>query len=384
MGRLLAVFLAAVFLTMAAPLRAERWKVQYFFDENHDTMMIEDLAFPSSQRGIAVGTIYNQFNPERNVRYISLLTSDGGEHWAEVPLKDHPRSLFFLNDSTGWLVTDSGLWFTEESGRSWLKISEQKKPDRKLGVTPPGGLITRVWFVDPQHGFAVGLQKTALESLDGGKTWKPLEEAAKPEANAGHVVYSQIWMDGTKGVIFGSSIPPRVDDPHLPTWMEPERAVKRKQIPTMTLLLQTLDSGATWRSSTAPLFGNIIAARLAGSDGMAVFSFAEGFEWPADVYHLNMTTGETKRVFAEKDRRVTDCAVFEGQRGFLAAVEPPGKLNTAPVPGKVKILKSANLNDWEEMKVDYKAVARSVVLAGPDPEHQWAATDTGFILHLIP
>ena len=36
------------------------------------------------------------------------------------------------------------------------------------------------------------------------------------------------------------------------------------------------------------------------------------------------------------------------------------------------------------MPVDYKANARSLVLAGPDAEHQWAATDTGMILWLIP
>jgi hypothetical protein len=52
------------------------------------------------------------------------------------------------------------------------------------------------------------------------------------------------------------------------------------------------------------------------------------------------------------------------------------------VPGKVRILSSANLADWEEMNVDYRAVAGFVTLAGPDSEHVWAATDTGMILQL--
>lgn len=376
----LLAFLLALFSSL---LCAQSWKVQYFFDQDHDTMMIEDLVFPSLQRGIAVGTIHDELNPDKKARYVSLVTSDGGQNWAQVPLKDHPRSLFFLNESTGWMVTDSAIWFTNESGRSWAKVGEQKKPSHKLGETPPGGLLTRVWFVDEKHGFGVGLQKTVEETLDGGKTWKPIEEAAKPDAKPGHTAYVTIWMDGKKGIIFGSSIPARVDDPRLPSWMEPERAVKRKEVPTLTLLLQTLDGGTTWKSSTAPLFGNVVSARMAGTDGLAVFSFAEGFEFPSEVYHLDMKSGQTKRVFADKERRVTDCAIF-GNSGYLAAVEPPGRLNTVPVPGKVKILKSANLNDWEEMKVDYKAVARSLVLAGPDPEHQWAATDTGYILHLVP
>jgi hypothetical protein len=34
------------------------------------------------------------------------------------------------------------------------------------------------------------------------------------------------------------------------------------------------------------------------------------------------------------------------------------------------------------MPVDYRVVAQSLVLAGPDSEHLWAATDTGMILQL--
>jgi len=82
--------------------------------------------------------------------------------------------------------------------------------------------------------------------------------------------------------------------------------------------------------------------------------------------------------------RVTDCAVFAGPRAFLAAVEPPGKLNSIPIPGKVRVLSSTNWTDWTEMDVDYKANARSLIMAGPDAEHVWVATDTGMILHLIP
>src|SRR5579872_2822825 len=153
---------------------AESWKVQYFFDQNRDTFFIEDLIFPSAQRGIAVGTIRDELGQNSKQRDIALLTSDGGEHWSTEPLKDHPRSLFFLNDSIGWMVGENAIWFTEESGHTWKKISNQRKPDHKIGPTPPGGLITRLWFLDPQHGFAIGLQKTALETHDGGVTWTPI------------------------------------------------------------------------------------------------------------------------------------------------------------------------------------------------------------------
>jgi len=377
------LFAASAFaLLVLVNAKAESWKVQYFFDEANNTFAIEDLAFSSARRGIAVGTIRGEGG--KNPRYTAIVTSDGGERWTAEPLKDHPRSLYFLNDSIGWMVGDRAIWFTDESGRNWKKIADQRKPDKKIGPTPPGGLLTRVWFLDEKHGFAVGLQKTVVESKDGGITWTPLAEAEKISANPAYAAYSQLVFSGAKiGLILGQSIPPRADDPRLPTWMEPERAVKRRQIPTLKLELETTDGGTTWKSSTAPLFGDLLSLKISGAAGLAVFGFAESFDWPSEVYFLNLATGKNTLAFHAKDRRVFDAAIFPGPVAYLAAVEPPGKLNSLPIPGKVRILKSADLTNWTEMDVDYKAEARSLILAGTDGNNQWAATDTGMILHLV-
>jgi len=361
---------------------AERWKVQYFFDELKKTFYIEDLAFPSAAHGVAVGTIVDDDGSGKD-KYTALVTDDGGEHWTTEPLKDHPRSLFFLNPSTGWLVGDDNLWITDDSGHTWKKVAEQKKPDHKLGPTPPGGLITRVWFLDAQHGFAAGLQKSVFETHDGGRTWDPVAEAAKPDAKPEYASYNEILFENRKyGVAVGGYAPPRPDD-HLPAWMEPERAMKRPEATTLTFMIETQDGGANWKVSTTQLtMGNLAVLRLAGTTGLTVFSFDESAEFPSNVYKLDLSTGKSTQVFHAKDRRVLDCSIYPG-RAYLAAVEPPGKLNTLPIPGKVKILTSYDFEHWTEMDVDYKAVARSLVLAGPDADHQWAATDTGMILHLV-
>jgi hypothetical protein len=374
----------AVWLALIAPAAfAQRWKVQYFYDQERATLAFEDLAFPSAKRGIAVGTIYEL---SKSPKHVALITSDGGEHWSVEPIKEHPRSIFFLNDSLGWMVTDKGIWFTEESGRSWKRISDQQKPDRKIRPAPPGGLILRVWFLDAQHGFAVGLQKTVLETHDGGHSWTPLAVAGKPAANPSFTAYTRIAFDNPKiGLIVGAATPPRRDDYRsLPAWMDPENAVKRREIPRLTILLQTKDGGQTWDPSTAPMFGAVNALRLAGVDGLVVLGFNDSFEWPSEVHSIDLTTGKSDPVFREKNRRVLDGVLFAGPRAFLAAVEPPGRLNSSPIPGKVKILTSTNFKDWNEMDVDYKAVARSLVMAGPDAEHLWCATDTGMILHMTP
>jgi hypothetical protein len=65
-------------------------------------------------------------------------------------------------------------------------------------------------------------------------------------------------------------------------------------------------------------------------------------------------------------------------------VEPAGTLFQSPLPGKLKILKSDDLENWDEMEVDYRGVARSARLASPDGVNVWVGTDTGMILKLVP
>ena len=60
------------------------------------------------------------------------------------PLKEMPISLFFLDDSLGWMVTTRVLWRTTEAGRNWTKLP--KIPDD----------ILRVCFTSEKDGYAVG------------------------------------------------------------------------------------------------------------------------------------------------------------------------------------------------------------------------------------
>ena len=365
------------------PMAAQKkWKIQYFYDEMRTEMEITDLAFPSALRGIAAGAIYEKSSGRE--RYVTLATSDGGVHWALQTVKEYPRSIFFLNDSVGWMVTDKGVWFTEESGRTWKKLCDQLKPDRNLEPPTTIGLLLRVWFLDEKHGFGVGLQKTIVETKDGGRTWSAIEAASKPAGNPAYTAYTHIqFADSTRGVIVGGSQPPRHGDGFrgaVPAWADPEQASKRKQVPTLTLVAQTSDGGATWATSTAPLFGLVTSLRYAGPYGLMVMGFNESFQWPSEVYRI--ADGKPALVFRDKTPRVIDSALYPGPHAYLAGVEPTGKMNTAEIPGKVRILESDDFQTWTEIPVDYKAAARLVMMAGPDPEHLWVATDTGMILHL--
>jgi len=118
--------LAAVLLSPA--VLAQKWTVQYFYDQERTELQLTDLAFPTSERGIAIGTIYEREG--KKPKYTALVTSDGGVNWALVPLKESPHSIFFLDESNGWLVTSEGIWHTAEAGRSWTR-SMASPPDSR-------------------------------------------------------------------------------------------------------------------------------------------------------------------------------------------------------------------------------------------------------------
>jgi hypothetical protein len=134
------------------------------------------------------------------------------------------------------------------------------------------------------------------------------------------------------------------------------------------------------------MFGQITRARLSPDGwGLGLIEFSDTFEWPSEVMFLNWKTGSQKRIYREKERKVTDVAIA-GPKGpvYLAGVEHFGKLQDLPVPRKVVIIHSEDAEHWTEMPVDYRAVARRVILATAGPEDLWAATDTGMILKFAP
>jgi len=355
---------ALLLALLAAQLSpAAEWTVSYFFDDPREVLRFSDIAFPSPDRGIAVGNIEDQLG-SRRPRSVAMVTADGGKNWAQVKLDDTPYSLFFLDDSTGWMVTERGIWKTDESGRTWKRLSKHS----------PGSLL-RVWFLNANHGFAIGREKTVLESKDGGKAWKPVKAAAEPTGNRDFAVYTQItFLNDKIGLIAGSAIPPtrRLFNP------------ANRQVPTMTIQLQTTDGGVTWKPSAAPLLGEVTGLELSGANGLALFTFSNQFEVPSEVYKLSTGDGSTVSAFRAKDRRVTDMALFDNH-AFLAAVEPPRMAKeVAGLPGKIHVLESTDFTTWSEIKVDYRANAAHSILAGPDSQHLFLATDSGMILRFIP
>ena len=78
----------------------QRWDIQYRYRDIDSTFTINDLVFPSAQRGIARRYTTDRKDKDRSV---VLLTSDGGQQWAETPVKETGLALFFLTTPrAGW------------------------------------------------------------------------------------------------------------------------------------------------------------------------------------------------------------------------------------------------------------------------------------------
>jgi hypothetical protein len=138
-------FCAFGILAIVIPqLHADRWQVQYIYESAKSDLVLQDVQFPSPARGIAIGEIVEG----RNRKGVAVVTSDGGAHWNVVKLEENPISLFFLNDSLGWMVTEKGLWKTNEAGKDWQKLP--KLPNQPW----------RVYFADENNGWAACTKKT--------------------------------------------------------------------------------------------------------------------------------------------------------------------------------------------------------------------------------
>jgi photosystem II stability/assembly factor-like uncharacterized protein len=357
-------------LSLGLPLSGQatqRWKIAFSYKKLDSLLDLKDIKCPSAQRCIAAGVVFEKGGHEQG---IVVLTSDGGKQWSVMDVKEHPVSLFFLNDSVGWMVTDRGIWSTAESGRSWTKVE-----------SPKGGIL-RVHFLDPSHGYATGFPKLVYETTDGGKKWSKLAAAEQPPTEAQDTVYDCIAFSGDHGVIVGNLI--QRENVGRPIWLDPDVARYRREHQTKVAMLETFDGGKKWAASTLSIVGTLSQLRFA-KDGSAIIlvEYMNYFTLPSSVYKTRLRQQGTTTIFEERDRAVTDVAVLPDESAMLASIEPPGSSNQVPIPGKLKMYASTDMKVWREIDVDYRAAAQRSILAAVDAQHAWLATDTGMILSLI-
>jgi photosystem II stability/assembly factor-like uncharacterized protein len=356
LSALLCVHLWLILFPLSA---AQRWNIQFLYDRADSNFAIEDLACPTTQHCVAAGTIDDK---KGHAQGEVVVTSDGGLHWSQYEVKERPVSLYFLNDSLGWMVTDRGLWSTVEGGRAWTRVQARKG-------------ILQAWFLDANRGYITGLKGMVQETADGGKTWTKLE-ASGQAPDAATLNYDIVTFQGTHGVIIGGT------DASAPVFAD---LVPGAPASGKITILETQDAGKKWTYGTLPIDGELAQLRMSNRGMVMTIILYSDPKYPVGsaVFEIPLGSRNGRMVFAERDRAVTDIAMLDDGGAVLVAVEPPGNSSQVPIPGKLKILKSGNLKVWQEMDVDYRAVGQRGIIAAPDAQHMWIATDTGAILSLV-
>jgi photosystem II stability/assembly factor-like uncharacterized protein len=359
----------AVSAALVGPLAGQHWETKYFYDQNKSGLVFTDMAFPSAQRGVAVGFITDGKHEEP----VSLVTSDSGEHWRRLPLTEMPVSLFFLNEELGWLVTAKGLWRTTEAGKNWVKLPK-----------PPAEIL-RVSFLDDKNGWAVGARKSILETHDAAQHWKPVAAAAVPPGDALYSAYTWFaFANPDTALITGWNIPERRWGDQAPDWMDPQAALLRSDLPHLNYTLTTHDGGKTWSSRAASLFGEVERVRLLPDGrGLGLTVYSQGFRYPSEVYRINWHTGRNVSIYKTPDFAVSDIWLAPNGTAYLTGTSVQGKLRDV-VPGKVRVMASTDYVQWKDVPVDYRAEGHRAILAAVDEDHMWIATDMGMILKLTP
>lgn len=357
--------LAATLVFCTAAFAASSWKMQYMYDEDKSALVLTDIEFSSAQRGIAVGVIQQK----HSTKPVALVTSDGGAHWTTAPLPDDPRSLFTSKDGTTYLVGDSGVWTSAEGGRDWKRILKNKR-------------LTHVYFLTPQHGYATGAYKTVLETKDGGAKWEPLSAAEEPSTTPERTSYNWIsFWTPEKGLIVGRSSALERNE-KIPLWMETEPELRR-ELPAITIFLQTLDGGKSWKISQNTIFGSLSRFMVDPSGrGVGLIEYTSYGKVPSEVLELDDKKKSFRTVYQDARHYITDVAIVPDGPVFAAGIEVPGKIAQSPIPMKVKVLMSVDMKTWTDMKVDYRASATRVHLSEYGG-NVWLATDTGMILKLV-
>lgn len=350
-----------------------RWMMQRLVDSDDTSAVLNDIRFASAERGIAVGA--QRFRDKEEPQ--ALLTRDGGKSWNAVKLKDWPVSLCVLDESRAYFIGREALWFTDEGGAVW----EKRKLPKERGDRP----MIRVHFFDEERGFLFGGGKTFYSTEDGGMTWRKVPESEALNLKDENTIWT--WMnqvDGKMALIVGLSASPPRDVSRFPDWMMPERAVRRNLTPATTVLGETRDAGKTWKMGVSSAFGRVTRLRTLGSRGLVLYQYGDGIEFPSEVYAIDLSTGRSRPFFRRRDVWVHDVVPLHDGGALLAAIEPPGRLRSTPIPGRLRIFHTPNGERWYEMKVDYHASGRRAYLSRVDDNNIWAATDEGMILNLAP
>ena len=162
-----------------------------------------------------------------------ILRSTNGLDWQQVPVPVNVllTSVYFVDADHGWAVGhDATILRSRDGGKTWALQNYQ--PDQNVPLLD-------VLFLDTHHGFAVGAYGLLLETRDGGGTW------TKPESE---ITSAGLHLNALCRLGDGSLL----------------------LVGEEGMLAQSRDEGATWQRLPSPYESSLFAVLPQGLGGAII------------------------------------------------------------------------------------------------------------------
>ncbi|HXR64087.1 MAG TPA: hypothetical protein VN720_11165 [Rudaea sp.] len=207
-----------------------------------------------------------------------VLLSDDGQAWRQVGMPTRATfTAVTAIEAQVWAVGHDGMILhSADAGEHWqVQRKDPWQPADAGGDPAVGAPLLDVLFLDARRGFAIGAYSLALQTANGGETWKPMTVAAKSaDAGGGD---DDAADTGAK----------RADDSKQ-TFSAAELKVGQEATPHLNAIARTgsgalfivgergsafrsRDNGATWSRLQLPYDGSMFG--VLGYDGDHVLAF---------------------------------------------------------------------------------------------------------------
>lgn len=142
---------------------------------------------------------------------VILRTSDGGNTWVKQDIRSNVaefHSVYFTSSEKGFVVGLVLSLKTTDGGKTWNEFS--------FGYN---GLMSRIYFINQNVGFIIGIKGSIFKTTDGGNTW------TKKSTNTESFLYDIIFADDQVGYCAAEHLLKTVDGGE--TWTSLNNSVSR-------------------------------------------------------------------------------------------------------------------------------------------------------------
>jgi photosystem II stability/assembly factor-like uncharacterized protein len=165
-------------------------------------------------------TTFNQFfaravMPRNTSLYYALgntmgISADGGYTWSAQAINGLPvhitaatryYDIVFPSEQVGYFLHQNQVYKTTDRGASWQKVLDIKQSHTHYMAS---AFFSALYFINDDHGFAVGEFQKIFHTSDGGLTWQTLSWS---NDTAPYISYSDVeFLDANTGFISGYEV----------------------------------------------------------------------------------------------------------------------------------------------------------------------------------